>query len=198
MNYFAHGRDEIASPERLAGTALPDWLAAADRGARLRRKRLDDSDLAAGVRRHLDDDRWFHVTEAFLRTSAEIADLLDCDRTWFWGHVLTEMLLDRFLIREDPGRLDDYYSALKDLDAQALEQRIRPWLTRPARRLPEYIDTFLHHRFLYGYLDDDGLFARVRGVGRRVQLDPTGMRAVLPQASNLVESRVGDLMSAPY
>ena len=197
MNYFAHGRDEIDNPERLAGTALPDWLSAANRGARLRRARLDDSDLAAGVRRHIDDDRWFHASEAFLRTSAELTGMIACERAWFWGHVLTEMLLDRFLIQRNPQRLDDYYAALDDLDLVAIEARVRPWLTRPAARLGEYVDAFLHHRFLYGYDDDNGLTQRLHGLGRRVGLDATGIGAILPDASNLVESRVDDLMSAP-
>ena len=49
MNYFAHGRHAIQDPERLAGTALPDWLSAANRGARLRRTRLDAKNGAAWV-----------------------------------------------------------------------------------------------------------------------------------------------------
>ncbi|MHC4957869.1 MAG: hypothetical protein ACYTGN_05790 [Planctomycetota bacterium] len=206
MNYFAHGRDDIDSPERLAGTALPDWLGASDRGVRLRSERLDDSDLAGGIRRHLADDHWFHESEAFQRTAAEIGELVRAVpgyrhewRGWFLAHVLVEMLLDRFLIREDPARLDAYYAALDTVDTAELVERVRPWLSGDPVQLPLYINAFKEHRFLYGYADDAGLFARLRGLARRVGLPalPDPIATVLAPAADCVETRLDDLLRAP-
>jgi hypothetical protein len=206
LNYFAHGQHAIDSPERLAGTALPDWLGASDRGVRLRAERLDESDLAHGILRHLADDHWFHDTEAFQRTAAEIGELVRAVpgyrhewRGWFLAHVLVEMLVDRFLIREDPSRLDAYYEALDTIRTAEVVERVRPWLSGEPERLPLYIDMFKEHRFLYGYVDDPGLFARLRGLARRVGLPslPDALAAVLAPAAERVEARLDDLLRSP-
>jgi hypothetical protein len=212
LNYFAHGHRFLDEPYVLTGTALPDWLGAADRGARLRRERMNGNpdprahDLARGIDRHYRDDAWFHATEAFQRTSAEITALLreaEPDdpgfRAWFFGHVLVEMLLDRYLIREDRARLDRYYDALAEVDPLWLEETIRPWLTAPPSNLQRYIGLFADYRFLYGYLDDDGLARRLEGLARRVGLPPLPevARSRIPEAARIVEPRVADLMREP-
>ena len=62
MNYLAHAVRFLDRPEFVAGTAVPDWLSAADRKVRLRpkhRRAVDDSrrpalaEIAAGVHQHL-------------------------------------------------------------------------------------------------------------------------------------------------
>ena len=78
MNYFAHALPFLDRPYFVAGTAVPDWLAVADRKVRLRSKHveafLDDADpyvaeVAAGILQHLRDDARFHATRAFAETS---------------------------------------------------------------------------------------------------------------------------------
>jgi hypothetical protein len=212
VNYFAHGHALVDDPWALAGTALPDWLGASDRGCRLRRERIvingdpRAAALARGILRHLDDDSWFHATEAFQRTESAMRTLLrDAQgaaphpRTWFFAHVLVEMLLDRFLIQRDPVRLDAYYGAVDAIDAAALPGMIDAWTVGEPDRLPEYVEAFREWRYLYGYLEDDALFRRLGGLARRVGLDPlpSDVRAVLPEAAALVEARVDDLMRAP-
>lgn len=169
---------------------------------RLKRERLDRSELAAGVRRHYRDDDWFHASEAFLRASAEATqriaatpDYAPALRGWFLGHVLVEMLVDRCLIRAEPSRLDDYYAALESIDRDWLLNTAQPWLTGPATRLGLYFDGFRAHRYLYGYLDDEGLFRRLRGLARRVGLPalPGSLARALPAIARLVEQRLDGL-----
>src|SRR5690348_16960125 len=138
MNYFAHGLRFTDRPYFLAGTALPDWLSVVDRRVRLRGRQVrpfaegpqsPESELAAGVLQHLDDDAWFHKTAAFAIASAEITVLLrgalssdEGHRPAFLGHILTEILLDALLIQRDPKRLAAYYEALASVDAAAVEE----------------------------------------------------------------------------
>jgi len=207
MNYFAHGREALDRPYVLAGTALPDWLAACDRGARLRRGTLAGArgDLAVGVRRPLRDDAWFHATEPFLEISGVLTRRLRAAsggdpnvHSAFFGHVLTEILLDATLIAEAPGRLDDYYGALDEVDPARIASDAALWTTSPPRRLVEFIGLFLRTRFLGGYLDDDGLCARLRGVARRVGVPlPDGIPGILPDARNMVAARAADLLTEP-
>lgn len=217
MNYFAHGHRLLDEPYALAGTALPDWLGAADRRARLRRDRIGPDGfgqggdpraraLARGIARHYEDDAWFHATEAFQRTASEATRLLreaspddPRFRAWFLGHVLVEMLLDRFLIAEDPRRLGTYYDALDEVDARWLEMTISPWLTRAPRDLQRSIGLFRRTRFMFGYLDDDGLADRLARLARRVGLPPLpdGVRTRIRLAARMVEERVPELMRSP-
>src|SRR5690606_21605874 len=70
MNYLSHGHAYLDDdPWILAGTSLPDWLAAADRRCRVREEQATAlaaeggrlGALARGVLAHLEDDRWFHA-----------------------------------------------------------------------------------------------------------------------------------------
>lgn len=204
MNYLAHGRDALDRPYVLAGTALPDWLAACDRGARLRRGAVDAAmgEIAQGVRRHLEEDAWFHGTEAFLETSGILARRLRANdpdaRAAFYGHVLTEMLLDAALMEESPGLLDTYYDALADVDPRRIDASAAAWTTAPPQGLVEFIDLFRRSRFLAGYTTDTGLLARLEGVARRVGAPlPRGTADVLPGARSLVAQRAKDLLAEP-
>jgi len=204
VNYLAHGRDALERPYELAGTALPDWLAACDRGARLRRGAVDAAvgELAQGVRRHLREDAWFHGTEAFLEVSGILARRLragDPDaRAAFFGHVLTEMLLDAALVAESPGLLDAYYAALAEVDPRRIDAAAASWTTAPPKGLVEFIDLFRRTRFLAGYATDAGLLARLEGVARRVGAPlPRGTAEALPDARRLVAERAKDLLAEP-
>src|SRR6185436_10717577 len=133
MNYLAHGWRFADEPYVMAGTAAPDWLSVIDRKTRLRSRTaaefVADSDpvvaaIARGIVQHHADDGWFHATPAFnelsLQFAVEIREVLPGDegfRPSFLGHIIVELLLDRALAEDDPGRLDRYYSALSELDA---------------------------------------------------------------------------------
>ena len=212
MNYFAHGRDLVDRPYELAGVALPDWLAASDRGARLRRRRVDGAGdprteaLAKGVLKHLDDDDWFHRTHAFLSVSGELTARVRAlgpeDRTLragFWGHVLTEILLDAHLIEGDPARLDAYYAALDGVDAAWIHATAAAWTTRPPVRLATFIDRFRRWRFLCAYPDDAELKVRLDGLAGRVGLPPLppSFMEQLPAARQLVAEHAGELLEKP-
>ena len=128
MNFLSHAMPYFDTPLVAACTAVPDWLSVVDRKIRARKRlaiqHLDSDDpslrdVAGGVIRHIEDDRWFHGTQAFIETNMLIAvqlrDLLPGDagfRPTFVGHILIEMLLDAFWIRDDRSIADRYYHCL--------------------------------------------------------------------------------------
>ncbi len=213
MNYFAHGYQFIEDPYFLSGTAVPDWLAVIDRRvrarARLARSWTADPDtqlaaVAAGVVRHHEDDAWFHRTRAFaelsLTLTVEVRELLAGEsgfRPSFLGHILVEVLLDSTLIAQDVRRLDQYYRALESIDPAAVTRAVQRMSTGLAPTLEKLISLFCAERFLYDYLDDAKLLARLNRVMKRVKLPalPPAFLTFLPRARAHVNGRCTELLA---
>ncbi len=210
MNYFAHGVRFLDRPYFLAGTACPDWLSVADRGVRLRSRRVrpfaeeegDRAEFAAGVLKHLADDDWFHSTPAFHETTGELARMFkplgedDGFRAGFLGHVVTELLLDAVLIGRRPERLDAYYAAFETVDPAAVQAFVTAMAPRAPERLPRFVDLFRSVQFLRCYADSRRLLTRVNQVLDRVRLPNLPERAVgvLEAGRALVETRADALL----
>ncbi len=225
MNYFAHGQALVDMPFVMAGTAVPDWLSVVDRRVRARAKLakpwIDDADpvlagVARGVVLHHRDDAWFHQTRAFaelsMRFTLEVRQVLteetevrpgskghDFMGHGFLGHILVELLVDAALIEHDIKQLDRYYAAMESLDPMTVSAAVDQMTTRPAGRLAEMIGLFCRERFLYDYLDDAKLWARLNRVMRRVKLPelPPSMLAVLAGARQPVRQRLAELLDGP-
>lgn len=214
MNYFAHGMPFTDRPWFLAGTAVPDWLSAADRKVRLRPERVapfaDGSgsaraEIAAGILRHIEDDLRFHRAAAFYETSGELTRLIrgalgtdDGFRPGFLGHVVTELLLDAVLIEARPPLLDAYYDALARVDPEQVQQAVNRMARVATDRLSPFIPLFCRERFLQDYLEPDRLLFRLNQVLRRVglRLLPDGFTDVLKAGRAVVHPRAAALLPA--
>ena len=215
MNFLCHAMPYFETPLIAASTAVPDWLSVVDRKIRARGKLahqvLDSDDpelreVATGVIRHIEDDRWFHGTEAFVDTNMQLAlqlrDRLPGDqgfRPTFVGHILIEMLLDAFWIRDDRGVGEEYYAVLESISPLTIQRCVNTITGKPTDKLVATIERFIEIRFLYDYLDHDKLLHRLNQVLSRVRLPPLpdSIAAWLPEASDLVESRRQRLLSPP-
>jgi hypothetical protein len=212
MNYFAHALPFLDRPYFVAGTAVPDWLAVADRSVRLRSKHAEAllhdadpcvADVAAGVLQHLRDDAQFHSTRTFAETSLELTvvvrDSLGGEsglRPAFLGHLLLELLLDAALVADEPGRLVEYGRVLDTLDPRRVEAAVNHIAPRATERLAAFIRLFRREDVLWDYLEDGRLLARLNQVMRRVRLErlPDDFAALLPAARELVRDRKTSLL----
>ncbi len=215
MNFLCHAMPYFDEPFKAAGTAVPDWLSVVDRKIRARRRQAlsfaDDVDpvvasVARGIIQHVEDDRWFHATAAFvelnLTLAVELRAMLPGDsgfRPTFVGHILIEMLLDSFWMRDDLRIVDRYYSMLSNLSSGSIESSVNKITGKPTTELAKTIDRFIELRFLYDYLDNDKLLYRLNQVMGRVGLVelPPEVGQWIPQASKLVESRRERLLTPP-
>lgn len=215
MNFFAHGRVFLDRPYFLAGTAVPDWLNVVDRRVRARSKLAEPftnhpnanvAQLAQGIVQHHIDDSWFHQTRAFtelcLEFTVRIRDWQTDDaglRPMFLGHILVELLLDAYLIAQDPPQLDRYYEAVAEVDPQLVARTITQMTSKPVDLLPVLLPRFIHERFLYDYADDAKLTMRLNQVMKRVKLPkiPDGFVDLIPQARRDVAEHAHELLTPP-
>ncbi len=215
MNFLCHAMPYFNDPLLAVSTGVPDWLSVVDRRIRARGKLArvfldsDDNELrlvALGVIRHIEDDRWFHSTQAFvetnLRLAVELRELLPGDagfRPTFVGHVLIEMFLDAYWIRDDRAYCEEYYGALRSIPPSTIERCVNAITGKPTDKLVSTIERFLDAQFLYDYLDHDKLFMRLNQVMKRVGLTllPVEVLQWLPEADKLVESRRQRLLTPP-
>lgn len=215
MNFLSHAIPYLEHPLLAVSTGVPDWLSVVDRKIRARGKLAavhadsDDAELrmvAGGVLRHIEDDRWFHGTQAFVETNMELAiqlrGLLPGDagfRPTFVGHILIEMLLDGMWIRDDRSTAEAYYSAIQAAPPSTIQRCVNKITGKPTENLVAVIERFAEVQFLYDYLDHDKLLMRLNQVMKRVGLSP--LPAVvgdwLPRAHELVESRRRPLLTPP-
>ena len=215
MNFLSHAMPYFDTPLLAACTAVPDWLSVVDRKIRARKRlaiqHLDSDDpslrdVASGVIRHIEDDRWFHGTQAFIETNMLIAvqlrDLLPGDagfRPTFVGHILIEMLLDAFWIRDDRSIADRYYQLLAEQPSGEIQRCVNQITGKPTDKLVGTIERFVEMKFLYDYLDDEKLLMRLNQVMTRVKLAPLPESLVdwLPKTRKLVESKRERFLTPP-
>ena len=221
MNYLAHGIAFLDQPEFMAGTAIPDWLSVADRPVRVRSRLVEQflyqqhstgvelseavCQIALGARQHLLDDEWFHGQRAFVEVSTQLGKHFrevfgpdDNFRAGFLGHIVTEMLLDRWLMKQQPELLERYYKQLAQIDAAVIEETVNAIATRPTNRLANLIERFVEERFLFDYLSYQKMLFRLNQVMRRVKL-PELSEAIVPvltAGAQLVAERHQELLPA--
>lgn len=215
MNFLTHALPYLEHPVLAVATGVPDWLNVVDRSIRARgrmaREFLDSEDddlrmVARGILRHIEDDRWFHGTEAFVQTNLQLAvqlrDRLPGDagfRPTFVAHILIEMFLDAFWIRDDATFVRRYYESIEAVGGETIQRCVNTITGKPTDQLSAVIERFVDARFLYDYLDHDKLLLRLNQVMKRVRLAPLPEELLqwLPDAQKLVESRRQRLLAAP-
>ena len=186
MNYLCHGRNSLDRPYELVGTVLPDWIRILDRTARLRpwmvdeAPRIDHSPRGAiedGLRRHFEDDAWFHSTPIFREVTAEIAEEIRAVypdhpdrrmRASFYAHLLVEMLLDAWLLEQEPGAAQAFAFAIRSLDREKVVKLSNEITPHPVAGLPGIVVRFTDPAVLEAYADEEVVSARLNRMGRIV------------------------------
>ncbi|QDU11177.1 hypothetical protein [Gimesia aquarii] len=212
MNYFAHGMRFVDRPYFLTGTALPDLLSVVDRRVRLRRKNVlpftqDESwiqsEIASGIKQHLDDDHWFHSTQGFLEISTDLSLMFrklfvddQYARVGFLGHIVTELLLDTVLMEQNPGLIDHYYEAFHQIDSLKVEIATNKMATNKTDQLKHWLIHFYKEGFLKDYLVPQKMLVRLNQVMKRVKLQPLPGETIpiLKTGRGIVEKRLNDLL----
>lgn len=189
MNFLAHGHRWLDRPDRLAGTALPDWLSLLAPASRLRGRALGlperedrsaEAEVLRGVRIHHAEDRWFHQQPAFEELVREGTAALRAaypagaeDRRFkprFLAHVAVEVLLDAWLLEREPGLGAAWRASLEHADLAALEATVAAHAPEPAPGLADRIRQFRATAYAEGYGDEAEVARRLSRVAQRVRV----------------------------
>ncbi|MCA9136526.1 MAG: hypothetical protein KDB00_07200 [Planctomycetales bacterium] len=215
MNFLSHAIPYLDDPMVAVCTGVPDFLSVIDRKIRARERMataaLESDDIvlrqvATGIINHIRDDRWFHGTAAFVESNLQLAvglrELLPDDRGFrpmFVGHIVIEILLDSFWIRDYPEIAKTYYQLVDDVSPELVQRCVNHITGRPTDQLAGAIRRYAKARFLYDYLDHKQLLMRLNQVMRRVGLAelPDSVLPWLQEASELVEFRRVRFLTPP-
>ena len=122
------------NPLFVAGALLPDIAPHFTKtyNSRIRNKEWDlDEPIVSvhnGILRHYELDAVFHNSVVFKESCTHASTCMANEglnrekyRFWFLGHIVTEVMLDRQLILDNPGLVEEYYEVLNSVDIGILE-----------------------------------------------------------------------------
>lgn len=163
----------MSDPYYVTGLILPDlWKGF----SRVYNKRLRDTtksitvdfshaSLKLGIGRHIAIDRIFHSSAGFNQSVATITeifrDLGPPDfkrRASFCAHVLYELLLDRFIILDDPALTPSFYKLLDRIDHDQLVHYLN--ITGYGAGADGFLSVFhdfRQERYAFKYADNSGM-----------------------------------------
>ena len=132
MNYLAHFfvDEKSNNPFYNTGLILPDLCRGYIKSFKLIQPDVSNLTLYSlhqGCMAHYYADKKFHASTFFENTLQLVLNLINkapfstqLKRKWFLAHVMTELLLDRILIKSNPTLVDRFYSNLQNCSLKDL------------------------------------------------------------------------------
>lgn len=213
MNYFAHYYFDYRQNSELHnfGLALPDFVRNFIKGKRI--KPVENQSfgieelqwLHEGTVKHIQRDAAFHGSVFFKEASGRTSKLLlpafgqaGIPRTWWGAHVLTEMMLDRVLMKENPELIAQFYEDLEKTDGAIVNEYMLKHGIQDTSDFFSRLDRFRQLRYLLRYTEDDAMvysLSRVylyAGVSSEWTLEQASL--VVPQMK-IIEHEIAALIS---
>lgn len=171
LNYFAHYYFDQHPTSELhnTGLVLPDFVRNFVKGKKLKSQHITAElqekhpELSTGTLKHFDRDARFHGSEYFQFSNEKINELIapvfkanNIPRYWFAGHLLSEMMIDRVLIKQHPDMILQFYSELENAQQHVIHDFLA--MTADETQLFEQrMQRFLQARYLEHYVHDSAM-----------------------------------------
>lgn len=168
MNYFSHYYfdHKKSNPYFNTGLVLPDFSRSAKGGPRKLNPditNLTETELQIweGCISHYKRDDWFHASpimsnsEHFFTELFKNKEYLQGYKTWFVYHILTEMALDRVMIKKFPLDLKEFYDDLKSVDLTTLAGFLIKCGKTSTDSFDNFYKRFTEAEYLFYYIRDD-------------------------------------------
>ncbi len=187
MNYLSHFYLHRDSSDEFftIGLTLPDILSFFRRTLRFSEKLLRSLEfhsftpgiqsLITGMVIHYQIDRWFHRS-VFFKDSTALLQSFFKEMTGqpldsFHAHVLCEILVDRYLLLQDPGLADDFYRLYRSFDFRKTFPLFQPFSGFDSARFLEVTRGFAYAGFLGEYGDFSNIRLFLDRLSRRVSIE---------------------------
>ncbi|MFK7970650.1 MAG: hypothetical protein AB8F95_09790 [Bacteroidia bacterium] len=194
MNFLAHYYLDNQSKDSLfvIGLVTPDLVSLYSRDVRFRERDInlalqgktlsvEQYSLLKGVKRHFEADGIFHDSPFFKKESSRIARNLretfpqyDVARSFFVGHVLFELCIDRILMKLHPGLVDRFYEHFRHYNLEALTGLTASLAGQPLPGYRDFLKRFLEHPYLPRYKDPEYIVRVLKRILMMVGIPESG------------------------
>lgn len=136
--------------------------------------------LQAGCEKHYEADDWFHDCHYFTVVSESLDQWFTAQkakgyfvnqRSWFLGHILAEMLLDRLIIDAHPASLDHFYADFKRADLDLICRFLKDAGKQDTAPFEQMYKGFTDSEFIRYYKEDEGLVESLSRLVQRTKQD---------------------------
>lgn len=214
MNFLAHYYFDarIGRPHFNFGLLMPDLVRNFIRGGRLPADLIASDHVAVdgiykGCVQHKDSDRIFHNWSGFTESMELCNDRLkSCPepfpRYFFHAHILSELVLDKILLNEQPGLADKLYTDFEQIDLTAVRLFLQNHEINNFHDFQLGFDRFMEVRYLTKYMHFTNIVYALGQIGKKMRLQPFTeyQKAFLLEVSEEIESHlrpiIPDLQSA--
>jgi hypothetical protein len=138
-------------------------------------------ELLNGALAHYRADKLFHASSFFEFYQYKINEYLkhillspDVNRKWFIAHVLTEILIDRQIVKLQPEIADGFYESLSAIDDAELAAFLRSCGVNDTDPFFLFLDRFRKARYIYYYADNNKFLYSLGRIMMRVGIKELG------------------------
>lgn len=186
MNFLSHYaiNKEVSNPHYTLGKVFPDLVRGAEPSTHVRSVQAQPGwdaevvQLARGINAHLQTDKLFHESEFFTSRMASLKNNLSklnfegIQRFYFfYAHIGVELLLDRWLMQDNPLLVDNFYSQLSKVDEVTISRFLRyKDLAEITDTVLVFITRFTEAGYLRSYLDLEGIVYALSRISQRAGL----------------------------
>ena len=208
LNYFAHYFFDHIEDDAYHnfGLSAPDFVRNFIRGKKLKRIKPEDLGhfpsvrLAEGSRKHILRDNSFHASAFFNQMEQQVNQALkpafvelDMQRYWFAAHLLSEMMIDRVLMKQHPSLMDQYYIDLEQTNLGEVSLFLKGQGIDDTSDFETRMSHFIDVQYLKRYVDDEALTYSLNrifmftGAGEKwTDSQFRGVQAVIPEVELLI------------
>jgi len=153
VNYLSHFYIDFSKDTHFynAGLILPDLARGNVKSFKedvFENSLLQYRQLYQGCMKHYQRDKQFHASEWFTTLNEKVIHEVNhgnfsnkFQRKWFLAHILTELMIDRLIVKEHPDVCDYFYESLKSVDQEILVSFLKGY---NANNISLFMDRFNH------------------------------------------------------
>lgn len=172
LNYLSHYYfDHLPGEENHNfGLMIPDFVRNFLKGRKMQYLNEEEIEtapqplIALGAHKHFSRDKQFHQSAYFKNTEGKLTEILKpvfqdlgIPRYYFASHLLTEMMIDRVLMKQEPGMLDQFYGDLSKAGTAEINEFLVWRGIEETQTFQERVQRFSHSQYLRQYVHNPAL-----------------------------------------